>query len=123
MDHIKLTYFRGRGRAETTRWMLAANDCQRRRDFAAVGRSKSAAVTEAGRPPIGGLPACHAFVPKDVLPGLFCLGPSHLGLALGEAVAITVHLKNVDMVGEAVEECTRQAFRSEHRCPLVERQV
>ena len=32
--------------------------CQRRRDFAAAGRSKIAARTQARRPPIGGLLAC-----------------------------------------------------------------
>ena len=36
--------------------------CQRRRKFAAVCRSKSAALMEAKRPPIGGLSACRVSV-------------------------------------------------------------
>jgi hypothetical protein len=33
-----------------------------------------------------------------------------LGSALGEALAVAVHLKDVDVMGEAVEQGTGQAF-------------
>jgi len=35
-------------------WTQGQYDCQRRRDFAAAGRSKSAAQRQARRPPISG---------------------------------------------------------------------
>jgi hypothetical protein len=44
-------------------------------------------------------------------------------LALPETIAVTVHLEDVDVMGEAVEERTGQAFGAEHAGPLVERQI
>ena len=37
-----------------------------------------------------------------------------------ESVAVPVHLQDVDMVGEAVEESSGQPFRAEHLGPLDE---
>jgi len=42
---------------------------------------------------------------------------------VGEAVAVAVHLEDVDVVGELVENGAGQAFGTEHAGPLVERQV
>jgi hypothetical protein len=44
-------------------------------------------------------------------------------LALFEAVTVAVHLEDVDVVGETIEQCAGQAFGGEHTSPLVERQV
>ena len=43
--------------------------------------------------------------------------------ALIEAAALAVHLENVDVVGEAVEQRPGEALGAEHLGPLVERQV
>ena len=43
--------------------------------------------------------------------------------ALPEPIAVTVHLEDVDVMGEAVEEGTGQALGTEHAGPLVERQI
>ena len=43
--------------------------------------------------------------------------------ALAEPIALTVHLEDVDVMGEAVEERTGQALGAEHAGPLVERQI
>ena len=43
--------------------------------------------------------------------------------ALIEAVALAVHLEDVDVVGEAVERRPGEALGAEHLGPLVERQV
>jgi len=43
--------------------------------------------------------------------------------ALLEAVAVAVHLQDVDVVSERVEERTRQAFGTEDLGPFVERQI
>jgi Type II/IV secretion system protein len=52
------------------------------------------------------------------------LGIAALGLfAGGEAAAFAVHLKDVDMVGEPVEQCTGQAFRAENGGPFIEGQI
>ena len=42
---------------------------------------------------------------------------------MAEAVAVAVHLQDVDVVGEPVQQRAGEAFRSEHLGPLVERQV
>jgi len=44
-------------------------------------------------------------------------------LALIETVTIAVHLQNMNVVGEAVEQCPRQAFGAEHFGPLVEGKI
>ena len=44
-------------------------------------------------------------------------------LALSETIALTVHLEDVDVMGEAVEERAGQALGAEHAGPLVERQI
>ena len=43
--------------------------------------------------------------------------------ALVEPIAVAVHLKDVDVVGEAVEECTGEPLRTEHLGPFVEGQI
>ncbi len=48
--------------------------CQRRRKFAALCRSKSAALIQAIRPPIGGLIACRVLVLRDAVRWRFGLG-------------------------------------------------
>ena len=66
--------------------------------------------------------------------GPFCFRGSLLGrglrrlwslstLALFEPVAVAVHFQDMDVVGEAVEQCAGQSFGAEHAGPLVERQV
>jgi hypothetical protein len=42
---------------------------------------------------------------------------------LGEAEAFAIHLQNVDMMSEPVEERTCQAFGAKDAGPFVERQV
>jgi hypothetical protein len=49
--------------------------------------------------------------------------PARLAFGVGEAVAVTVHLEDVDVMGETVEERAGEALGAEHGCPLVERQV
>jgi hypothetical protein len=39
--------------------------------------------------------------------------------ALPEPIALTVHLEDVDVMGEAVEKCTGQALGAEHTNTLV----
>ncbi len=51
------------------------------------------------------------------------IGGSSPLAALVEAIAFAVHLENVDMVGEAIEERTGQALRAEGLGPRVEGQV
>ena len=45
------------------------------------------------------------------------------GFDLIEAAAVAVHLEDVDVVGEAVEQRPGEALGAEHLGPLVERQV
>ena len=40
-----------------------------------------------------------------------------------EPVAVAVHLQDMDVVGEPVEECTGEPLGTEHAGPFVERQV
>ena len=42
---------------------------------------------------------------------------------MSEPEAVAVHLEDMDMVGEAVEECAGQPLRAEHARPLVEWQI
>ena len=42
---------------------------------------------------------------------------------MAEAVAVAVHLQDMDVVGEPVQQRAGEAFRSEHLGSLVERQV
>ena len=44
-------------------------------------------------------------------------------LALLEAVAVAVHLEDVDVVGEPVEQSAGQALGGEHAGPLIEGQI
>ena len=44
-------------------------------------------------------------------------------MALVEPVAVAVHLQDMDMVGEAVEESPGEPFRAKDFGPLVEGQV
>ena len=43
--------------------------------------------------------------------------------AVVEAVAVAVHLQDMDVVGEPVQQRAGEAFRTEHLGPLIERQV
>ena len=42
---------------------------------------------------------------------------------MGKTVAVAVHLEDVDVVGQPVEQRVCQALGAEHGCPLVEGQV
>ena len=42
--------------------------------------------------------------------------------AVAEAVAVAVHLQDMDVVGEPVQQRSGEVFRSEHLGPLIERQ-
>ena len=44
-------------------------------------------------------------------------------LAGGEPVALAVHLQDVDMMGEPVEQGAGEPFRAEYGSPFIERQV
>ncbi len=44
-------------------------------------------------------------------------------LALVQAITVTVHLQDMDMVGETVEQCPCQAFGAEHLGPFIEGQI
>ena len=44
-------------------------------------------------------------------------------LAGGKPVAFTIHLQDVDMMGEPVEQSTGKPFRTEYGCPFIEWQV
>jgi len=45
------------------------------------------------------------------------------GAALGQAVGLAVHLEDMDVMGEPVQERAGQAFLAEGPGPFVERQV
>src|SRR5262245_66464793 len=51
------------------------------------------------------------------------LHPALALLALFEAVTVAVHLEDVDVVGQAIEQRAGQSLGSEHASPLVERQI
>ena len=55
--------------------------------------------------------------------GVFPIVRDLVGGAVAEAVAVAVHLQDVDVAGEPVQQRAGEAFRSEHLGPLVERQV
>ena len=44
-------------------------------------------------------------------------------LALFEPVAVAVHLEDMDVMGEPVEQCAGEPLGGEHAGPLVERQI
>ena len=43
--------------------------------------------------------------------------------ATGKPTAVAVHLEDMHMVGQPVEQCAGEPFGSEHRCPFIERQI
>ena len=43
-------------------------------------------------------------------------------LALFEAEALAIHFQNVDMMGQAIQQCPCQAFGAEDFRPFIERQ-
>ena len=45
------------------------------------------------------------------------------GSALGEAVAVAVHLETIDVVGDAVQQCAGQTFRSQSFRPFVKGKI
>ena len=42
---------------------------------------------------------------------------------MSEPVTVAVHLENMDVMREPVEQCARQSLGTEHRRPLVKRRV
>jgi hypothetical protein len=44
-------------------------------------------------------------------------------LALFEPVTVAVHFEDVNVVGQAVEQCAGQAFGGEHAGPFIEGQI
>ena len=82
-------------------------ECQRRSKNASVGRSKSASRLMAVRPPEGGGPYCVTVYCSGGLSGRSAgPGVARASFALLEPVAVTVHLEDVDVVGEPVS-CAR----------------
>ena len=51
------------------------------------------------------------------------IGTVSAGAALAEAVAVAVHLEDIDVMGETVEQCPGQALGAEGLGPFVEREV
>ena len=49
------------------------------------------------------------------------IGTVSAGAALAEAVAVAVHLEDIDVMGETVEQCPGQALGAEGLGPFVER--
>ena len=43
--------------------------------------------------------------------------------AAGKPIAVPVHLEDMNMVGQPVEQSAGETLGTEHRCPFVERQV
>ena len=50
--------------------------------------------------------------------GGFCLP----GTALAESIAVAIHLEDVDVVGQPIEQCSGQTFGAEGFGPFVEGQ-
>src|SRR4029434_313989 len=94
--------------------------CQRRRENASPWRSKNASAGVMRRAPRGAL-----VIWQSACLRLAVVGPGRAStvLALPEPIALTVHLEDVDVMGEAVEERTGQALGAEHAGPLLERQI
>src|ERR687891_25368 len=94
--------------------------CQRRRENASAWRRKDASGGVMTRAPRGAL-----VIRRSVGLRLAGVGPGQAStvLALPEAIALPVHLQDVDVEGEAIEERAGQALGSEHGGPLVERQI
>ena len=44
-------------------------------------------------------------------------------LAMFEPIAVAIHLEDMNVVSEAVEQCAGQAFGGEHAGPFIERQI
>jgi hypothetical protein len=99
--------------------------CQRLRKNLPLGRSKSR--------PFGceRLGACGphiastfqgALVARPILLGLLFAG-FHEWTTLIEAVAFAVHLEDVHVVSEPIQQCAGRAFRAEGFRPLFERQI
>jgi hypothetical protein len=103
-------------------WASGANAyyCQRRsksrpRGGAKVGHYGAGLRPPGGRSPSGGLrPARHFF--RSVSTGLS-------GAALSETIAVAVHLEDVDMVGDAIEQCAGQTFGSQGFRPFIKREI
>ena len=55
---------------------------------------------------------------RDYSEGVLTSGP-----ALPEPVAFAVHLQDMDVVGDPVEQCAGEALAGEHRRPFLEGQV
>ena len=84
-------------------------DCQRRREDASPWRSKDASGGVMTRAPRGAL-----VIWRSACLRLAVVGPGRAStvLALPEPIALTVHLEDVDVMGEAVEERSGRAARS-----------
>ena len=117
-----------------------AGTCQRRRDYVPARRRKNcttgsvvacprspwegparagrrALCAAGGGPRVGG-----AYGPTGTSGGLFGRALASRS-ALPEPVAVCVHLQDMDMVGDAVEQRAGEALAGEHRCPFLEGQV
>jgi transposase len=98
-------------------------ECQRRSDFASAGRSDIASI---GGCCLGSSRASGFSVSDSRRFGGLSFGDGVADvplLALFEPVAVAVHLEDVDVMGQPVEERAGQALGGEHAGPLIERQV
>jgi len=105
-------------------WIDFQRRCQRRSNSASVCRSKSASLSLSKKgPDIGALLACWFSFFGGGCRGWFGLCPTGPALAFGKTVAVAVHLQDMDVMREAVEQGTGKPFGAEHGCPLIERQI
>src|SRR5277367_1357526 len=115
----------------------AGPKCQRRRKSTSPGRSKSASLIDklerrwvrSGGVRGGPSPSPFRRTSKlsNPVAGQFgflgWLVRSDSFLAVLEPEAVAVHLKDMDMVGEAIEQRTGEALGAKHTGPLIEGQV
>ena len=67
--------------------------------------------------------AKEAFLPRSAFEGSVVVGWISFAAALLEAVTIAVHLQDVDVMGNAVEQSTGKPFGAEDLGPFLEGQV
>src|SRR6516164_11127618 len=90
------------------------SSCQRRIKDASAGRSKDASGEVAERAGAFSVGRAQAWLVRDA---------TGTTLALLEAIAVGVHLEDVDVVSKPVEQSAGQALGGEHAGPLVEGQI
>ena len=95
--------------------------CQRRSKNTSVCRRENTSVLLARRPRTGGLFLSIRLGSADPPTCPSWHGVS--GVALNEPVAVAVHLQDMDVMGEPVEQRTGEPLGTEHAGPFVERQV